>query len=126
MPKPVTSSHTQAAMLLLMLSALPIIIWIRIAPVLPYLAENFRELIELISPWSELGRGGFWLFLAAWPVFSLVAAALLAFVRNRNVIRAIFAGGVAVVVAACAVGLWPFAVISMLPLPWIYKAEHEI
>jgi hypothetical protein len=59
-------------------------------------------------------------------VFSLIALAVVAFARGRLILRSILIGGVVQSIAYAVLGGWFLALLSAMPLWWVYKVQHEI
>lgn len=63
------------------------------------------------------------ILLAVGVVVPIVAACVVALSRHRLVLRSAFACSTALTLAYAAMGMWPFALVSAIPLWWAYKVS---
>ncbi|HZZ91029.1 MAG TPA: hypothetical protein VFE23_00610 [Usitatibacter sp.] len=64
--------------------------------------------------------------MALATVFSALAFVVVLLSRRKNLLRAVLIGGVAQAAAYALLGGWFLLFISVMPLPWAYKVQHEV
>lgn len=121
MPNPRSSSRTLAAILLVVVAAIPGGVWILFLTA-PTGAASFLQFVG--SAHGELR--GVLLLMAVSAVFSIAAAAALAMSRRPIVPRVALAGDLAQLVAYGVFGAWPMVFFTAAPLWWLYKAQGEV
>jgi hypothetical protein len=120
MPTPRSSSRMLAAILLLVVAAIPGGVWILFLAA-PAGGANFLRFVA--SAHGELR--GVLVLMAASAVFSIAAAIALAMSKRPIVPRVALAGDIAQLVAYGAYGAWPMVFFTAAPVWWLYKAQGE-
>jgi len=115
-----SSSRVIAAILLLVVAAIPGGVWILFLTA-PAGGANFLRFVSAAH--GELK--GVLVLMAVSAVFSLLAAIAVVLSRRPLVPRLVLAGDLAQLIAYGVFGAWPMVFFTAAPLWWLYQAQGE-
>jgi hypothetical protein len=121
MPNPRSSSRMLAAILLVVVAAIPGGVWILFLTA-PAGGASFLQFVSAAH--GELR--GVLILMAASAVFSIAAAIAVALSKRPIVPRVALACDLAQLIAYGVFGAWPMVFFTAAPLWWLYKAQGEM